>query len=54
MPDETIQWESWGALLKDGRLILEKSEATARWFVEHAGGQLVRVKAELTPVKTDV
>lgn len=52
MPNaETLKWESWGALLKDGRLILTKTEETARWFAEHADGQLERVKAELEPVK---
>ena len=48
---EPITWEGWGALLKDGRLILEKDEKTAQWFADHADGQKFKVVAKLERVK---
>lgn len=50
---EPLTWEGWGALLKDGRLILEKDEKTAQWFADHADGKKFKVVAKLEPVSAD-
>lgn len=50
---DSITWEGWGALLKDGRLILEKDEKTAQWFADHADGRKFKVVAKLERAAVD-